>query len=183
MNDTKEKLSLFTISLHWIVAVGMIALVVIGIYMAEFEVYALYDWHKAFGVLLFVAALARVLWRMKKGWPKAAGDYSVMETITAKGVHWLLIIATLLMPISGLMMSGFGGHGVDVFGWQMIADNPSATAEFGVAPINETFAGVGHQIHNLLGWALLVIIVLHVAGAVKHHVVDKDATLLRMLGK
>lgn len=181
--DTKEKLSPLTISLHWVVAVGMIGLVGTGIYMAEFEVYPLYDWHKAFGVLLFVAALARVLWRIKNGWPKAAGDYTTMETIAAKGAHWLLIIATLAMPISGLMMSGFGGHGVDVFGWQMIADNPSPTSEYGVAPINETLAGAGHQIHNILGWVLLVTILLHVAGAVKHHIIDKDATLLRMLGR
>ena len=114
--DSHNKFATTTVFLHWLVGLTIIGLLATGIYMSENGVYALYPWHKAIGFLVLFVALARVVWRMKNGWPSAAANYKPIEHKLASVVHWVLIIATLLMPISGLMASVLGGHGLSVFG-------------------------------------------------------------------
>ena len=180
MSDVTNKLSPTTKLLHWVVAVGMIGLIAVGIYMEETETYALYDWHKSFGVLIVLFAVIRVIWRMKKGWPSTLGQPRQWEHLAAKLVHWALIIATLLYPISGMMMSGAGGHGIPLFGLELLAENVDA-ASGEVVAINGQMAGLGHSIHGLLTWVVIAAIAFHVIGALKHHFVVGDATLKRML--
>lgn len=181
--DSSTQLSAITIALHWAVGLSMIALLSVGIYMEEFGVYALYPIHKAFGFLILFIVIPRMLWRLVNGWPTAAGDYTKIEHILAKLVHWLLIIGTLLMPISGMMLSIGGGHGLDVFGLEIAAHNTDPGDPNKTLAINESVAEWGHIMHGLGGNLLIAAIVLHVVGALKHHIVDKDATLKRMFGK
>lgn len=181
--DTATILSNTTVRLHWLVAIMMIGLLATGIYMEEQEVYALYPWHKSLGVLILLLVIPRIIWRILNGWPQAQGKYSSIETLLAKLVHWLLILGTILMPISGVMMSGFGGHGVFVFGIELMAMNPDPTNPTEALAVNELLAGLGHEMHGFGGDVLIVAIALHAVGAMKHHIIDKDNTLRRMLGK
>jgi len=183
MRDTKQKLTPMTIGLHWIVGLAFLAVLVVGFYMEMTETYALYDLHKSFGALLFFLIMVRVVWRVMNGWPVPLKDDNKMELLVAKVVHWVLIIGTVLMPVSGVMMSGGGGHGVFIFGLQLIAENPDAANPGRVLPLNETIAGLGHTMHGLLGKVMAVAILAHIAGAIKHHHVYKNDTLLRMKGK
>ncbi|WP_299569796.1 cytochrome b [uncultured Shewanella sp.] len=179
--DTSTTLSPITRMLHWIVGVGMISLLAIGVFMAETKTYSLYSWHKSFGFIIFFVVLLRVLWRIKNGWPSPAGNYTPIEHILSKLVHWLLILGTLLLPISGFLMSSLGGNGVDVFGLEIVARN--------VAPANPQkalahypqIASFFHSVHHWAGYAIIASVFLHVAGALKHHIIDKDNTLKRML--
>ena len=181
--DSREKLSATTICLHWIVAVLTIGLLTVGVYMVETKGFWLYPWHKSFGVTLGLFVILRVLWRIKNGWPEHVGDYTSIEQFLAKLVHYLLIIGTVLMPISGFLMSAMGGHGVAVFGWELFHHNPDPTDPSKVIPINGTVAGIAHSLHWIAGYSIIAGVVLHVVGAVKHHVVDKDGTLRRMFGR
>lgn len=181
--DTYNKFSKQTVYLHWIVAIGMIALIAVGIYMNETETYALYPWHKSFGVLIFVFALWRIINRMKNGWPQPVSQYSPIEITLSKIVHWLLIIGTLLMPISGMMMSGLGGHGIPFFGLELLASNPNPDEPGKVIPLNKPLAGLGHELHEIGGDILIGAIALHILGALKHHIFDMDGTLRRMKGE
>lgn len=181
--DQPSKLSPLTITLHWLVGLGMIALTAIGLYMSRAEVWALYPIHKSIGVLLFVLILARVLWRIKNGWPAQLAGGSKLEHLLAKLVHWLLITATLAMPISGLMHSGAGGHGVAVFGLQIVPSQHSADKPDQALPYNAGMAELGEAVHEWLGYLLILALILHVAGALKHHWVYKDGVLRRMLGQ
>lgn len=183
MSDTQATLSAQTRVLHWLVAVSMISLIAVGIYMHETETYALYPWHKSFGVLILPLALYRVIWRMRQGWPEPVGVYSAIEQMLAKIAHWALIIGTVLFPVSGMMMSGGGGHGIPLFGLTLMDRNPNPENPEEVLALNETVAGIGHEMHEILAWVIIAAIVLHVIGALKHHFVDKDATLRRMAGK
>ncbi len=180
--DTRSKLSGNTIFLHWVVALMMIALLGTGVYMEHNELYALYPWHKSFGVLIFVFALWRVLWRMKNGWFAHVGDYSAMEKSLSKIVHYLLLIGTILMPVSGFLMSSLGGHGVALFGLELVARNPDPENMRQVIALNEPLAHFAHTMHGLGGKLIIAGVVLHVVGALKHHFVDKDGTIRRMLG-
>ena len=183
IRDTIEKFSPTTIALHWIVAAFMILLLASGQFMAEFEVYSLYDWHKSFGITLVIFAVWRIVWRIQNGWPVHVQQYDRLTEIAAKVVHYVLIIGTVLMPISGFLMSGFGGHGVAWFGLELMAPNPDPMNPQKVLPINETLAGLGHEVHEIGGTLLWIALALHVAGALKHHIMDKDGTLRRMRGE
>lgn len=180
--DTRTRLSPVTIALHWIVGILMIGLIAVGVYMEENEALELYRWHKSFGVLILLFVIARIAWRAKNGWPPHVGEYSKAEKTLAKVVHWLLIIGTLLMPISGMLMSGMAGHGIPLFALQLMAMNPDPTDPQQMLPINESLAGLGHTLHGAGGKILIAAILLHVAGAIKHEAIDKDGTLRRMFG-
>ena len=119
--DTKEKLSFTTIVLHWIVALTIIGLLASGVYMAENEVYALYDWHKSFGVAIVLFVFVRVVWRIINGWPEDLGVYKLWEKVLARAVHYVLIIGSVLLPVSGMMMSALGGYGIEMFGFPLVA--------------------------------------------------------------
>ncbi len=182
MKDTKSQLSNLTIALHWVVGLSIIVLIIVGIYMSENEVFELYPIHKSIGVLIFFVIVVRVYWRFVNGWLQPVRDYKAIEHTLAKIVHWALIIATVVMPISGFIMSGAGGYGVSVFGLEIIAAQFDPVAKEAI-PHNAALAGFMHETHGLVGWIMVITIVLHIAGAVKHHMVDKDNTLKRMLGK
>ena len=73
--DSATKFSPVTLLLHWVVGLTIIGMLATGIYMAEEGVYSLFPIHKATGFILLFVALARVVWRMKNGWPTPAGQY------------------------------------------------------------------------------------------------------------
>jgi cytochrome b561 len=171
-----------TVRLHWIVAIFMIGLLGTGIYMEGGNSYALYPWHKSFGVLIALFVAWRVYWRVKNGWPSPVRQYASHEAVLAKLAHYLLIIGTVLMPISGFMMSALGGHGVDFFGLELVARNPDPADPSKVIPLHGPIAGSAHSVHGIAGYVIVVALVLHIVGALKHHTIDKDGTLRRMLG-
>lgn len=181
--DTKNNLSLTTRSLHWLIAICFIALTAVGIYMANTEAWALYPLHKSFGVILFVVILLRVGWRVKQGWPTPVGQYQKIELVLAKVTHWILLLGTIAMPISGMLYSGMSGHGFGIFGWTILKGNYDPANPEQVIPHSELLSAISEQAHEIIGYTLAVAIVLHVAGACKHHFLDRDRTLLRMLGK
>lgn len=169
------------IALHWIVGLGMIGLIAVGLYMTRAEgARALYPIHKSAGVLLFVVILWRAFVRLRAGWPENISQGAAWGHGLARVIHWVLILGTLAMPISGMMDSYFGGRGIVVFGLEILSpnlgDNGRATAT------NKSLGDLGETVHVMLGKVLIAAILLHIAGALKHHIIDKDSTLRRMLG-
>jgi len=183
MRDTKEKLSMTSVALHWVIGLSILTLMTVGVYMTDYEVHALYPLHKSIGSLIFLVILFRVIWRMINGWPESTANYKKWEMNLARFVQWILITATVLIPISGLLMSSMGGYGLQIFGAELLAANPSPDDPYKMIPLNGPIAGFAHEAHGLLGKVIFVAIVLHITGALKHHLVDKsDFTLRRMLG-
>lgn len=180
MSQALDKIS---IVFHWAVALGFIGVTAIGVYMADGNDYSLYDTHKSLGILLFAVILARVAWRLKKGWPKPVRQYERIEQSLSKAVHWVLILGTVIMPISGMTYSTMSGHGIGIFAWRFVPDNVDLNAEHGVEVRNAFLDTFAHTTHEIVGYVLIAAIVLHVAGALKHHMIDKDGTLRRMLGR
>jgi cytochrome b561 len=182
--NTTTRLGKTTIILHWLVAITIIGLCALGFYMTHFdEVWDMYGFHKSIGVLALVVILARVVWRIRKGWPEAVGRPSLFQHRLAKAVHWALLLASVGMPLSGALYSGASGHGVGVFGLSLVPRNPNPTDLGEVMPFNATLSTLGQNSHEVLAYLLLLALVVHVAGALKHHLFDRDTTLLRMLGK
>ncbi|MBL4827420.1 MAG: cytochrome b/b6 domain-containing protein, partial [Spongiibacteraceae bacterium] len=132
--------------------------------------------------LIFTIILIRVIWRIRAGWPQAVSQYTRIEQLLSKTVHWVLMIATVLMPIFGLIGSGLDGHGFGFFGLEIVAENPDPTKPFASIPYNETVAEASKEMHELVGTLLMAAIALHVVGALKHHLIDKDGTMRRIFG-
>ncbi|ODS11622.1 cytochrome b [Vibrio scophthalmi] len=172
-----QSLSWQTIGFHWLTAVMFIAIFAVGWYMVDLprgpEKGELIGLHKSFGAILLVVAFARIAWRLKEGPIAPASIVEPWQDKLAKAIHGLLMLATLLMPLSGIAMSVGGGRGADVFGWFFIGEGEKI----------QWLQELGGAIH---GWSvniIIAIVVLHVAGALKHQLMDKDGTLSRMFGR
>ena len=178
MKDTFEKFTLTTVSLHWIIAIGIIAMLAFGLVIEDMprspEKGELIGLHKSFGVLIFVLAVARIGWRVRNKFPEPLSLMPNWQEKLAKITHWVLILGTVLMPISGVFMSIGGGHSVGIFGLELIAGSEDKI---------EVLSEIGKVMHGLGGKLLIGFIILHFAGALKHQFIDKDGTLQRMLGK
>lgn len=178
MVDSRERLSGVTITLHWLIALAMIAMVVFGLILEDMPrsdgKSALIQIHKSIGVIVLVFAVARLFWRAKQGMPAHVGIYSSIEQKLAKITHATLLASTLLLPLSGILLSVGSARPINIFGIPFV---PQLLAEK-----NELLAQIGHAGHSILGKLLIAAVVLHIAGAAKHHLVDRDGTLRRMLG-
>ncbi len=177
-SDTRERLSTASLGLHWIIAIGMIALIAFGIYIEDLprgpEKFELIGLHKSLGITLFAFALIRLFWRTNRGFPIPLSTQPKWQESIAHMVHWVLLLGSLLLPLSGFMMSIGGGHPVGVFGFEIIARSEDKI---------EILSKIGHVIHGLGGKLLIALILLHIVGAIKHERIDKDGTLSRMLGR
>lgn len=161
--------------LHWVIGLTIIALLGVGLYMSDLPPDAfkwqLYGLHKGIGILVLAAVLIRLSVRISTQTPAPLPTHQQWEKGLAKVTHVFLYLAMFGMPLSGWAMSSAGGHPVSVFG-------------IGIPPLlpeNKELGGLFNQIHELLGYALIVAIGLHVAGALKHAIIDRDDTLKRML--
>ena len=181
--DTRHRFSPITIALHWLVALGVIALIGFGIYMVRTQSWPLYHVHKSFGLLLFGVIIARAAWRLKQGFPEPVSALNKLEQLAALWMHRLLLACTLLMPLTGMLYSGASGNGFGVFHIEIFPANVQRDTNGGALPFNAPLAELGQTLHDGLGYFLLALISLHLAAALKHHFLNRDNTLNRMLGR
>ena len=165
------------ILLHWLTAVMVVSLFAVGWWMTELSYYDPWyreapAWHKSFGVLLLGLWVVRLLWRWRNPKPVAISGHKHWERFLAKLVHTMLYGLILLVIISGYMISTADGRPVSVFGWFEI---PAWHLDI---DNQEDIAGV---FHFYLACGLIALAGLHALAAIKHHLVDKDATLRRMI--
>lgn len=173
--NTEEKYGLIARGFHWIIAVLILGLLPVGLFMGgmensplKFEIYAM---HKSFGLLVFFLGLLRLFWR----WfvsppPEHMENHAAWERTLSSAAHFWLYICIIGMPLSGWLLSSAGEFPVPFFGVQM----PLLMAK------NESLGNLFSDVHAVLAYTLLFTLALHAAGALKHHIIDKDETLQRM---
>lgn len=180
MNSPRRHLDATTRWLHGIVAVGVMSMLAYGFVMEELEFDGAVLLHISFGLTLLVVIAARTVRRLAIGWPQSNANHSPRERCLARAVHWLLLIATLLMPLSGLLMASMSGWGLQWFGVELMAWSPDPANPGEVIPVSELWKDIGHEIHEITAFVLIGGITLHLAGALKHHFKDRDDTLRRI---
>ena len=180
--DTIEALSPWTRFLHWTVAVLILGLLCVGLGMVRWEVWAWYPIHKSFGLLAGMLIVARVLWRWRAGWPPPVRRVGRLEARAVHAAHFVLLCGTIAMPLSGLLFSAASGHGVEFFGLDLFPANQQHGADGDVLPFSPAWSDLAQAAHHLVGYFMIAAISLHVLAALKHHLLDRDATLRRMLG-
>lgn len=161
--------------LHWLIVLLIVAMAWIGLRMGGMpngpDKIATYAMHKSIGLSILALAVLRLLWRVYAGSPvPVAGTPRLQERLAAL-VHWVLYALLLAMPLSGWLLNSAAGFPLQWFG---LFNLPALT---GRDPGLRDLAG---QIHELLFWIIVLVVLAHAGAAVYHHRVMRDATLARM---
>jgi cytochrome b561 len=197
MNHDATRYTKTAKALHWLIAIGIFFMFALGWFMADLPKEApkqvaydildlgIYTWnlseevsprtfyfnlHKSIGVTIFALILIRVLWRFTHKPPALLSSYKAMERKLASGVHHLLYLLMVALPLSGVLMAINSKYGIKWFGMDFLGGSDNK-------PMRELFK----ETHEIIGIIILLVIILHILGALKHKVIDKDETLSRML--
>ncbi|MXO74736.1 cytochrome b [Altererythrobacter aerius] len=130
-------------------------------------------YHKAWGIVILTLSLGRLAWRLTHRPPPFASTLKPWERALAKTVHTLFYVLLIGLPLGGWIANSYIGKPIDFFGLFTIPALPTGT--------NPDLGGSIFDLHETGGKILLLLIVLHVAGALKHTLIDRDGTLWRML--
>ncbi len=163
--------------IHWLAAITIFSLFGVGLWMDGLTYYdAWYQtapfYHKSVGVLVGLLMVIRMLWMLMAGKPKPLVSHQAWEVTLSKLTHLLLYLLVFAIVISGYLISTADGRGLEVFNWFQI---PALGSLF------ENQEDIAGEIHEILAFTLIGLALLHAAAAIKHHVIDKDSTLRRML--
>lgn len=179
-----QRYSDIAVLFHWLIALLIIGLLAIGKYMTGLEEndpvrFVLTQWHKSFGISVLLLSVLRLMWRFVHKPPPEPDYIPRWQQFIAGGVHLLLYALMFLLPITGWIMVSASPLNLDtvLFGvipWPHLPPFPHLPNKAGVA---EAF----HSYHEIASTVLIVFVLAHVGAAMKHHLVDKDTVLHRML--
>lgn len=184
------------IALHWLIAISLVSLIFVGWWMGDAiedpaqraAAYAAFQLHKAFGVTVLVLTLARLVWRLMNPPPPLTTAMPAWERFAAQATHAAFYTLAIGIPLAGLVYVSTG--------WLAHDDRPFsvATSFFGLFTIphlpfiealapeaRRAIAFMSINAHGKMAWGVLILLVLHVGAALKHHVIDKDDVLARMV--
>jgi cytochrome b561 len=179
IKNTSEHYGLISKMLHW----GLVLLVFTQFFLvywkrtmlpedSETAKFFIGGLHKPLGMVILLVALIAILWRWINVKPKFPAHMQPLEKTTANLAHGLLYLFLIIMPLSGLLMSVAAGYPPSFFGLftvPMFLEKNKQVAEF------------FFTIHALTSYAIIVLVSIHTLAALKHHFVDRDEVLKRML--
>ena len=174
LRNTEKQYGVLAIFLHWLMAVLLIVLIILGLYMVKLPIslqkLKLYGLHKEYGLLALWLVVLRYAWRITSKIPVL--NLPRWEFLAARLVHAGFYVLMFALPLSGWCISSFAGLPVSFFGLFVMPDlvNP-----------NEVWQHTFQLIHQWLAYGLIAFIFLHTAAALKHHFINKDDILRRML--
>lgn len=176
IKNTQNRYGAVSMVLHWASALVVIGLFGLGFWMVELTYYS--SWyqtapalHKSMGILLLLATVVRLMWRWGNPKPLPLPQHKRWEKRLSSWVHALLYLLLMAIFASGYLISTADGRSIPVF---ELLELPS---------MGELFAGqadIAGLVHQYLAYSLIGLVIVHALGAIKHHIIDKDSTLIRM---
>jgi cytochrome b561 len=182
-NSTTEY-GTFSKVMHWLTAAIILALVAVGIYMADLPrdtdlqkqyAFKFYGLHKSVGVIALVLIAVRLIWLRISPNPTLPAVFAGKERLLVDGLKKLLYLLMIIVPVSGYLMSNAGGYPIKFFG---LFELPAIVGK------SKALGGFVHEVHEIAGFAILFVVLLHMAGAIKHRLKEKGGErdiLQRML--
>jgi len=149
---------------HWVIAALIAANLFLGFYHESFGKAAtpwMMFFHKSLGITVLGLSLARLLWRLGHRPPPFDAVLRPWEALLARITHWLFYAMMIALPLTGWLLSSSSNRATNFFGLFEIAPLPVSRSD----RVHDLLENA----HELLGYAMLALIALHVAGALKHH--------------
>ncbi|HEY1394365.1 MAG TPA: cytochrome b [Methylibium sp.] len=167
------------IALHWLLALAIVATFGVGLYMADLPMsplrLKLFNWHKWAGTTILALSALRLLWRLLRRPPPLpegiAANMPGWQHLAHSATHGLMYLLFFIVPLVGWAYTSATGFPVVVFGVLPLPD---------FVPVDKALAEAIKPWHEITAWALAVLVMLHMAGALKHHFFDRDGLLGRM---
>ncbi len=177
LKNTKISFGLISRSLHWSMALLLTGLFAMGLYMTNLDYYdPLYHslpwWHKSLGLLTFLLLLLRIIWKLSNTQPESLKTHQQWGQWLAHFIQQLFYLLIFFIALSGYFISTAKGKGIEFFN---LFELPSITE------LKEETADLIGNAHEIMAISLAVLVVLHALAALKHHFIDKDKTLIRMI--
>ncbi|WP_299589575.1 cytochrome b/b6 domain-containing protein [uncultured Tateyamaria sp.] len=187
LSNTTDRYGTVSKTFHWLTALLILTLFPLGLIAndmahtlkagAQPDAFVartvwLFSLHKTLGVAVFFVALARIAWALAQPKPGLLHPDRKVESLAAETVHWLLYGSLVVVPLSGWIHHA-AASGFAPIWWPLGQNLP-------LVPKSEAVAAALGGAHWVLTKVLGLSLLLHIAGALKHHVIDKDATLRRM---
>lgn len=160
---------------HWFIGIGIILMLAVGCVMGDLPRAirgSVYNAHKCAGIIILCLVLLRVVWRFMNVRPLWPVSMPAIQQFAAKISHLLLYAFMFIMPLTGWLMSTASGRNPNLFGIPLIMP--------GVG-LSDVAAGTANRLHYIFAWSLLAVVAIHIVAAWKHHLVDKDNIMRRML--
>jgi len=177
LKNTRERWGGISQLLHWLIALLILLLGIVGLVMDELPRTPKYFWvytaHKSLGLCVLALVIARLGWRVYAGAPPPVPGTPTWQHRIATLTHGLLYLLVLAMPLSGWLYDS--ASGLRPFRWFGLVDVPKLSAP------DEQLRQVSHFFHEWGFWLLIALVVLHAGAALYHHLFLHDATLARML--
>ncbi len=184
LKNTQESFGFISKFLHWLMAFLLVGLFAVGLYMTELDYYdSLYHtlpwWHKSIGLLVIWLLIFRFTWKMINPMPKALESHKKWEVSLAHILQKIFYVLILLIGFSGYFISTATGKSIEFFTLFEVPAMPFMILK----PLEEESVDLIGEVHEILAITLIVFAVLHGMAALKHHFIDKDETLKRMINK
>ncbi len=172
--DSSTRYTGTAIALHWLLAIAIVGSFLVGLYMSDLPLspqrLKLFNWHKWAGMTIMALSALRLLWRLAHR-PPADLPMPDWQRRTAHLTHQLLYLLFFAVPLVGWAYTSAAGFPVVLFGVLPLPD---------FVPVDKALAEILKPWHKGLAYAMALLVLAHVAAALKHHFIDRDALLSRM---
>lgn len=173
-SEGRSRYSSVAITLHWTIAL-LIVVNATGAILAEFVdrpmAGAIMTAHKSIGLTILMLSLLRLGWRLTHGFPPFPPSTPAWDALFARSTHVAFYVLMIAVPLAGWVMVSAGPRPLEWFG---LFDWPKL-------PVSRATGETAHDTHVILAFTTIGLVVLHVAGALKHHFLDRDDILAGML--
>jgi cytochrome b561 len=183
-NVAAGRYTLIAIILHWTIALGVLALIFIGLTMTQLtlppaRLFQLYQLHKSIGITVLLAAMLRLIWRVRHRPPALPPEIPEVERRAAGTMHGLLYLFLLALPLTGWAMVSASPFNIPtvLYGLVPWPHLPILPGLHDKAPVEAVF----RRIHTYGAWTLILLLTIHVGAALRHHFLLRDDVLSRML--
>ena len=184
--ERPARYTVVAILLHWLIAAGIAALIVIGLVMTQLsaqlpqmEVFKLYQLHKSIGITVLLLAVFRLVWRLTHRPPPLPREMPAAEKGAAHGLHWLLYVFMIGMPLVGWAVVSSSPFNLPTVLYGLIPwpDLPILPALADKAAVSHVLAWV----HAYGAWILIALLAVHIGAGLRHHFIKRNGILGRMI--
>lgn len=176
LRNTSDSFGWLAKAFHWLIALMIITLWIVGTLMGDMEnsplKFQVYGLHKSTGIIVLTLAVFAIFWRSGNLKPGLPASVPAWQKSLSSVIKYALYICMILMPLSGWAYSSSAGYPVSIYG---LFEIPALVVK------DDAMKNFYKEIHELIGNIILVLVGLHVAAALKHHFINKDGVLRRML--